>query len=221
MEGYQEEEVETGVAVADMFETRTTETENLSESAENNVEALQSEKLLQTTKLRVNETDLYEITGETYEVIRRIGGENGTLDGNTEEPQLIRQSAVSSVDYEFSTFVDGKLVRFHLDAYQSIVVDNGKHAPYLLLNPSAVAKMNSVLKSDDGQPLAQETEVILTNDANSDYLLSEDVAINNFRQGHNIVVVGEDEVEKNGNRIEADEVRPVSYTHLDVYKRQQ
>lgn len=107
----------------------------------------------------------WRLAGETYEMIEM---NPSSIPPNVASRQLlVNQSDLSSVQYEFSLRYPGQSVpvRVSLNSSQCIVVDNGLHQPYVLLNPAGIAKLDKSFRALDGSSLIQQVQVHMYNEA--------------------------------------------------------
>lgn len=90
-------------------------------------------------------------TGKTFETIE------SNIDG---EKLLVNQSDLVNLEYVFSALLEGeeKETTISLNTSQCMIVDNGFHDPYVLINPSGKAKLNRVFQRN-GQSLIQEVKI--------------------------------------------------------------
>ncbi|EMG49253.1 hypothetical protein G210_0042, partial [Candida maltosa Xu316] len=113
---------------------------------------------IEPTKIVVQDGGTWEIQGTTYETLVEKNAEK--------EPKtkIVTQDDLCGSEYVFKLEIDGVLKEVALDTSQCIVVDNGNHDPYILLNPSGTAKLNSVFRSASGESLMQKVQVMMYNE---------------------------------------------------------
>ncbi|EMG49259.1 hypothetical protein G210_0048, partial [Candida maltosa Xu316] len=113
---------------------------------------------IEPTKIVVQDRGTWEIQGTTYETLVEKDAEK--------EPKtkIVTQDDLCGSEYVFKLEIDGVLKEVALNTSQCIVVDNGNHDPYILLNPSGTAKLNSVFRSASGESLMQKVQVMMYNE---------------------------------------------------------
>ncbi|KAI5959260.1 uncharacterized protein KGF55_005410 [Candida pseudojiufengensis] len=99
---------------------------------------------IENLKIIDNQKEEWYLSGDSYEKI---------IKSNNKETKLIKQLEISDLIYEM--YDETKSVS--LSTSQCIIVDNSKHQPYMILNPSGIAKLNSVFKS-------QKVQIMMSND---------------------------------------------------------
>ena len=101
----------------------------------------------------------WSLTGETYEMIQ---ADSPSIPNTL----LVNQTDISSLLFEFSLTLPGKTepTNILLNSSQCIVVDNGKHNPYILLNSSGASKLNRHFRDIDGTTLLQQVHIHLFED---------------------------------------------------------
>ncbi|CUM50081.1 uncharacterized protein AC631_00201 [Debaryomyces fabryi] len=104
----------------------------------------------------------WNLTGETFEVIQENARDQTHLD-QTRRRVLVNQTNLASRDYEFALQVPGESVerKVILNTSQCIIVDNGTHQPYVLLNPSGASLLNSVFRLANNETLIQKVSVLM------------------------------------------------------------
>ncbi|CAK7905132.1 hypothetical protein CAAN3_07S06700 [[Candida] anglica] len=88
----------------------------------------------QPLQVKLENGQFFDIHGETYESLVEEDGGNVTM---------INQADLSSTDYVFGIRNKDREVSVTLGSSQCIVVDNGQHEPYVLLNPAGAAKLKA------------------------------------------------------------------------------
>ncbi|RCK66029.1 hypothetical protein Cantr_01718 [Candida viswanathii] len=107
---------------------------------------------IEPTKIAVQGGGIWEMEGTTYETL---------VDKSSGKKKLVSQGDLTSSEYVFTLEIDGETKKAVLNTSECIVVDNGSHPPYVLLNPSATAKLNSVFKLSSGEPLMQKVQIMM------------------------------------------------------------
>lgn len=123
-------------------------------SREENNEILQPTRTTNTTreaddvKIVVKDGTTWTLTGDTYETI--------TADKTNPNGKvlMVNQEDTLLVYYEIN--FEGKKVK--LSTSQCMIVDNGYHEPYVLINPSGKAKLNRIFQKD-GVSMLQDVKV--------------------------------------------------------------
>ncbi|KAI5957278.1 hypothetical protein KGF54_000206 [Candida jiufengensis] len=106
-------------------------------------EEINNENPIENLKIIDNHKEEWQLTGESYEKI---------INPLTRETKLIKQSELSDITYEI--YDEGKKIT--LNTSQCLIIDNPKHQPYMLLNPSGIAKLSSLFNSQKVQILMFE-----------------------------------------------------------------
>lgn len=107
---------------------------------------------IEPTKIAVQGGRVWEMEGTTYETL---------IEPNTGEKKLVAQEDLTSSEYVLTLELDGVIKKATLNTSECIVVDNGIHSPYLLLNPLGTAKLNSVFKLSSGESLMQKVQIMM------------------------------------------------------------
>ena len=107
---------------------------------------------IEPTKIAVHGGGVWEMEGTSYETL---------IDPTTGEKKLVCQDDLTNSGYELTLEVDGVTKSATLNRSECIVVDNGNHSPYLLLNQLGTAKLNSVFKLSSGEPLMQKVQIMM------------------------------------------------------------
>ena len=107
----------------------------------------------------------WNLTGETFEVIQQ-NVRDQDMQHQTRRRVLVNQTNLASVDYEFALQVPGENFqrKVILNTSQCIIVDNGSHQPYVLLNPAGAAMLNSVFRLTNDETLIQKVNVLMYDD---------------------------------------------------------
>lgn len=107
----------------------------------------------------------WNLTGETFEVIQQ-NARDQNVQNQPRRRVLVNQTNLASVDYEFALQVPGENAerKVILNTSQCIIVDNGSHQPYVLLNPAGAAMLNSVFRLTNNETLIQKVNVLMYDD---------------------------------------------------------
>lgn len=102
----------------------------------------------------------WNMTGRTFEEILTAA----TTGSNSQRNFLVQQSdLLLQEQYEFSLEIEGGIRKVLLNTSQCIIVDDPSHAPYVLVSPAGLAKLNGGFTqgtSSFPQGLVQKTQVI-------------------------------------------------------------
>ncbi|EGW33737.1 uncharacterized protein SPAPADRAFT_134773, partial [Spathaspora passalidarum NRRL Y-27907] len=106
---------------------------------------------IEPTKLITKDQSVWELEGESFEVISspNIG------------KRLVNQSSIANTEFEVTLKVDDTIKSVTLNTSQCFIVDNDLHQPYLLVNPSGIAKLESEFTSSSGQSLLEKVEIMM------------------------------------------------------------
>lgn len=116
---------------------------------------------IEPTKIVLQDGQQWSLIGESYE--RMIPNDQHIPTGDEIEnihkrELLVDQSDLAPLLYDLT--LDDSNRKATLNPSQCIIVDNPNYAPYLLLNPSAAAKLYNEFKLEDGESLIQQVKVI-------------------------------------------------------------
>lgn len=101
----------------------------------------------------------WTLTGESFDMIHvNLNAVNLTTVNSGPQQLLVNQSDLSTVEYEFNLNLDGESIVVKLNSSQCIIVDHQNYQPYILLNPSGIAKLNKAFQQN-GQSIIQQVKI--------------------------------------------------------------
>ncbi|RLV90531.1 hypothetical protein JA1_004488 [Spathaspora sp. JA1] len=107
---------------------------------------------IEPIKLITKDQNVWKLDGESFEVISSPGIGR----------RITEQSSISNKEFEITLKVDDNVKTVTLNTSQCIIVDNDLHQPYLLVNPSGIAKLDSEFVSNSGDSLLEKVEIIMS-----------------------------------------------------------
>ncbi|KAG7663802.1 uncharacterized protein J8A68_002662 [[Candida] subhashii] len=87
-------------------------------------------------KIVTQDGEVWRLTGDHYETLK---------EESSGRQQLAKMDDLSDTTYEIDISIDAQVKTICLNSSQCIIVDNGEHHPYLLLNSSGLARLKSGL----------------------------------------------------------------------------